>query len=138
MVQDALHTLGPSDTQSFILMKLIPPNDVPDESELIPRIDSENIFNPVRDIFQGDGISLHQYFDTMFIGVKNWDLVSLELALEKARSQMETSLNHENVKDGYSVVYATASYPREGHDSSHLYRLLVNRLMSANNKQFIN
>ena len=65
-------------------------------------------------------------------------MVSLELALEKARSQLETSLNEKVSIRGYSVVYATVSYPRDGNDAAKLYRLLVNRLMNSGNRLFNN
>ncbi|MCF7801458.1 MAG: response regulator [Candidatus Marinimicrobia bacterium] len=137
VVQDAIQNLGPHDTQSFFLMKLMPHSQNAGEDEINLEIHGERLFEPIRDIFTGEGITMRQYFDTLFVGVRNWDTVSLELAQEKARSRLEAELNDNPPASDYSVVLATVNYPRDGRDGAGLYRLLVKRILNANNRLLI-
>lgn len=138
VVQETIETLGTQDTYTFLLMKLVPAIPDPDEDRVVLEMDKGDIFKPAGDIFTGEGVTMRQYFDTLFVGVRNWDTVSLELAQAKARSRIEAGLNDEHSANDFSVVQATVNYPRDGKDGADLHRLLVNRLMNAATRVSIN
>lgn len=132
LVQDTIRSLAPFENYSFLLMKLVPPGINGEEDGQLSEIEAEKVFEPAHEVFTGEGVILRQYFDTVFIGVKNWDLVSLNLAQEKARSLIESRLNDKpGASGGYSVALATVTYPRDANSGTALYRLLVNRLLNA-------
>ena len=138
LIQDTVKSLASFENYSFLLMKLVSPNTTGEEDSGLPEIDIDKVFESVRTVFSGEGVTQRQYFDTLFVGVRNWNLVSLELAQEKARSRIEASLiEHTGEGSGYSVVMATVNFPRDGVSSADLYQLLVNRLMMANNSMII-
>lgn len=139
LVQDTLTSLASFENYSFLLMKLVSPNTSVEEDSSLPEIDVDHVFEPAKAVFSGEGVTLRQYFDTLFVGVRNWNLVSLELSQEKARSRIEASLLEQTGENrGYSVVMATVNFPRDGANSADLYRLLVNRLLMANSSMIIN
>lgn len=128
MINDTIHPHGDSDYHTFFLMKLVPHSATGKGAEY--QVEKSQFINIVREEFSMESVTIQHFFDTLLISIRNQDMVSLELTVERARSRLEELLNHSSDHQEFSVIYANATFPRDGETGDEIYQFLVNKIMN--------